>query len=112
MKQALTVLIILLVTLTGCVEKGIVDVDLSQGYSEFTIQSEHNEVESVSLKLTGESPCEVSMLVSKQKVDTIGTGVIDFKKTYPWRAGELKIKVYSPRCSTDGKLRVRYAFKR
>lgn len=96
----------------SCAETGVVNVELSKGYSEFTIQSKYDIVKGVALHLTGEASCEVRVMVSKQEVDVVGTGDIDWKKTYPWRAGEMKVKLYSPKCSNDGVLKVKYAFNR
>ena len=104
--------LLLAMVIIGCTEKGMVNVQLEQGYSEFTIQSKHKEIKSIGLHISGESSCEVSIMVSKQSVDTIGTGTLDFKKTYPWRAGEFKVKVYSPRCLVEEILNVEYSFNR
>ncbi len=105
-------ILLIVLFLFGCAEKGEVNVLLNQGYTEFTIQSKHKEIESVTLKINGESSCEVAIKTSKQPVDTIGTGILNFKKSYPWRAGEFKVKVYSPRCIVEEKLNVKYTFKK
>ena len=112
MRKRNTLVLLLMFLMMGCAEKGVVNVKLNQGYSEFTIQSKHKEIKSVGLKVLGESSCEVAINVSKQPVDTIGSGTLNFEKTYPWRAGAFKVKVYSPRCTEDEQVEVRYTFNR
>jgi hypothetical protein len=105
-------LLLLSLIMMSCAEKGVVNVELSKGYSEFTIQSKHDIVKEVALELSGEASCEVRVMVSKQQVDTVGTGAIDWKKAYPWRAGAFRVKLYSPECSNDGVLQVKYTFNK
>ena len=112
MKRMKYLMLLVVLMMFGCAETGVFNVELSQGYSEFTIQSKHNIVKEVALELSGEASCDVKIMVSKQEVDIVGSGIINWKKTYPWRAGAFRVKLYSPECSNDGVLQVKYAFKK
>ncbi|NNF33857.1 MAG: hypothetical protein HKN68_07095 [Saprospiraceae bacterium] len=112
MKRMKYLLLLSVLMIMSCAETGVVNVELNKGYSEFTIQSKHDIVKEVALELSGEASCEVKLLVSKREVEIVGTGTIDWKKKYPWRAGEFRVKLYSPECSNDGVLQVKYAFKK